>query len=64
MLEQVLTEEDISWLAKILAMIPGLPIPEETIQKLHQQELIAPRGEDGWEATEKGIITITTWQPN
>lgn len=58
-----LTEEDIQCLAKIIAMIPGLPMPADSLARLQTYELIeaVPAG---WMATEKGVNTIVNWGKN
>lgn len=59
-MKEKLTEVDIQWLAKIIAMIPGLDIPADTIKKLETQLLIT-QTPIGWQATETGILSIICW---
>lgn len=56
-MKEKLTEEDLQWLAKIIAMIPALAIPSDTVARLHANELIAEMP-GGWQATGKGILAV------
>lgn len=59
-MKEKLTEEDIQWLAKIIARMPALAIPADTIARLQAEELVAERP-DGWEATDKGVVAVVNW---
>lgn len=59
-MKERLTEEDIQWLAKIIAMIPALGIPADTLAKLHANELITET-HGRLEATDKGVDTVVNW---
>jgi len=60
-MNELLTEGDIQWLAKILAMIPALSIPPDSLERLQTQALIE-QTPIGWQATEKGVLTIISWK--
>ncbi len=60
-MKEQLTEEDIQWLAQIIAMIPALAIPPEALAKLQAHELIA-QAPGRWEATDKGVDTVVNWK--
>jgi len=60
-MNEKLTEEDIQWLAQIIAMIPVPSIPSDTVSKLQAHELITDsRGR--WQATDKGVDTVVNWK--
>ena len=60
-MEKQFTEEDIQWLAKVIAMIPALPIPSDTITRLQAQEFINEI-HGRWQATDKGILAVINWK--
>jgi hypothetical protein len=59
--KETLTEEDIQWLAKIIAMIPVLTMPPDIAAKLLAHELIS-KANGRWEITDKGVDTIVNWK--
>lgn len=59
-MKEHITEEDIQWLAQIIARIPALAIPSDTTARLNAHELIAETP-GGWDATMKGILTVVNW---
>ncbi len=60
-MKEQLTEVDIQWLAKIIAMIPALSIPSDTTARLQAQELINEI-HGRWQATDKGILAVINWK--
>jgi len=60
-MKENITEEDIQWLAKIIAMIPALGIPADALARLHAHGLVAETL-GRLEATDKGVHTIINWK--
>ena len=60
-MKEQLTEQDINWLAQIIAMIPVQAMPPETLAKLQAHELIAQTN-GKWVATDKGVDTVVNWK--
>ena len=56
-----LTEDDMQWLAKLIARIPDLAVPEDSIARLRDHALIDEIS-GGWNATTKGILTLVNWE--
>lgn len=59
--KEQITEEDVQWLAKTIAMIPALAIPSDTLARLHAHELVTETP-GGLNATDKGILTVINWE--
>ena len=59
-MKEQLIEEDIQWLAKIIAMIPAQTMPSDTAAKLHALELVVETP-IGLQATDKGVNTVINW---
>lgn len=57
-----LTEDDIQWLAKVIAMMPALAIPADTLARLQAHQLVAETN-GRLQATDRGVIAVVTWNP-
>jgi len=60
-MNEKLTEEDIQWLAQIIARIPVPTMTSDTAAKLQAHELIS-NSHGRWEATDKGVDTVVNWK--